>query len=160
VLRDKFALGLFENPYVAEDPLEIRSVASDGADLSQRLAAESVTLLKNENGLLPLARDIAKIAIIGPHAYDVEVGFTTYTYPAALKMMHARATGGDIAMAGVDLGGGAPPEGKAAVAAELGPVFKTDRREYLESNYSAMSLTGAVRQLLPKAEVAPWQAPA
>ena len=103
----------------------------------RRLAAESVTLLKNEKGLLPLSRDIAKIAIIGPHADDVEAGFTTYTYPAGLKMMHARATGGDIAMAGVDLGGGAPPEAKAAVAAELAPVFKTDRRDYLKSNYSA-----------------------
>ena len=68
-------------------------------------------------------------------------------------MMHARATGGDIAMAGVDLGGGAPPEAKAAVAAELAPVFKADRRDYLKSNYSAVSLAEAVRQLLPKAEV-------
>ena len=120
VLRDKFALGLFDNPYVAEDPVEIRTVAREGADLSGRLAAESVTLLKNEKGLLPLSRDIVKIEIVGPHADDVAAGFTTYTYPAALKMMHARATGGDIAMAGVDLGGGAPPEGKAAVAAEPG----------------------------------------
>jgi beta-xylosidase len=153
VLRDKFALGLFDNPYVLEDRVHIRTVASEGADLSRRLAAASVTLLKNEKSLLPLSRDIAKIAIIGPHADDVEVGFPTYTYPAGLKMMHARATGGDIAMAGVDLGGGAPPEARAAVAAELAPVFKADRREYLKSNYSAVSLAEAVRQLLPKANV-------
>jgi beta-xylosidase len=153
VLRDKFALGLFDNPYVLEDRVQIRTVASEGADLSRRLAAASVTLLKNEKSLLPLSRDIAKIAIIGPHADDVEVGFPTYTYPAGLKMMHARATGGDIAMAGVDLGGGAPPEARAAVAAELAPVFKADRREYLKSNYSAVSLAEAVRQLLPKANV-------
>jgi beta-glucosidase len=44
-------------------------------------------------------------------------------------------------------------EGKAAVSAELAPVFKIDRREYLKSNYSAVSLAEAVRQLLPKAEV-------
>jgi len=153
VLRDKFALGLFDNPYVAEDAITIRSVASEGADLSGRLAAESVTLLKNEKDLLPLTRDLARVAIIGPHADDVEIGFPTYTYPAGLKMMHARATGGDIAMAGIDLGGGAPPEGKAAVAAELGPVFKVSRKEYLKSNYSAVSLAEAVRQLLPIAEV-------
>jgi beta-xylosidase len=153
VLHDKFALGLFESPYVPEDPVAIRQFASEGADLSRRLAAESVTLLKNENGLLPLGREIAKIAIIGPHADDVEIGFTTYTYPAALKMMHARATAGDIAMAGVDLGGGAPPEGKAVVSAELVPVFKIERREYLKSNYSATSLAEAVRKLLPQAEV-------
>jgi beta-glucosidase len=80
VLRDKFALGLFENPYVSENPAEIRKVAAEGVELSKRLAAQSVTLLKNEKGLLPLSRDIAKIAIIGPHADDVEVGFTTYTH--------------------------------------------------------------------------------
>jgi len=56
ILRDKFALGLFDNPYVSEDVVHIRSVASEGAELSQRLAAESVTLLKNENGILPLSR--------------------------------------------------------------------------------------------------------
>lgn len=153
VLRDKLALGLFDNPYVAEDAAEIRKVASEGADLSRRLAAEAVTLLKNEDGLLPLDRAVTRIAIVGPHADDVEAGFTTYTYPAALKMMHARATGGDIAMAGVDLGGGAPPEGRAAVVAELEPIFALDRREYLRSNYAALSLAEAVRQLLPNAEV-------
>ena len=153
VLRDKFALGLFENPYVSENPAEIRKVAAEGVDLSKRLAAASVTLLKNESGLLPLSRDVAKIAIIGPHADDVEAGFATYMYSTALKMMQARATGGDIAMAGVDLGGTPPPEAKAAMAAEMGSVFKTDRRQYMKSNYSAMSLAEAVRQLLPKAEV-------
>jgi len=53
----------------------------------------------------------------------------------------------------MDLGAGAPPEAKAAVAAELGPVFKADRRDYLKSNYAAVSLAEAVRQLLPNAEV-------
>jgi beta-glucosidase len=70
-----------------------------------------------------------------------------------LKMMEARASGGDIAITGIDLGGGAPPEARAAVAAELAPVFKADRRDYVKSNYSAVPLTEAVRQLLPKAEV-------
>jgi beta-xylosidase len=153
VLRDKIVLGLFDNPYVPEAPAEIRTVAGEGADLSRRLAAESVTLLRNENGLLPLSRDIAKIAVIGPHGDDVEIGFTTYTYPSALKMMHARATGGDIAMAGVDLGGGAPPEAKAAMAAELEPALRVDRREYVKSNYSAASLAEAVRKLVPNTEV-------
>jgi beta-glucosidase len=153
VLRDKFALGLFENPYVSENPAEVRKVAAEGVELSKRLAAGSVTLLKNEKGLLPLSHDIAKIAIIGPHADDVEAGFTTYMYANALKMNHARATGGDIAMAGVDLGIPPPLEAKAALAAEMGAAFKVDRKEYLKSNYAAMSLAEAVRQVLPKAEV-------
>jgi hypothetical protein len=94
----------------------------------------SVACVPNEKGLLPLSRDIAKIAIIGPHADDVAAGFTTYTYLNGLKMMEARASGGEIAMAGIDLGGGAPPEARAAVAAELAPVFKADRRDYVKSN--------------------------
>jgi beta-xylosidase len=61
VLRDKFALGLFENPYVKEDPILIRKVASEGTDLSRRLAAEFVTLLKNDKNLLPLGRDIKRV---------------------------------------------------------------------------------------------------
>ena len=46
------------------EPARIRR--HTGADLSRRLAAESVTLLKNEKGLLPLSHDLAKIAIVGP----------------------------------------------------------------------------------------------
>ena len=47
-------------------------------------------------------------------------------------------------MAGIDLGGGAPAEARAA-AAELGPVLKADRRDYVKSNYNAVSLQGARR---------------
>ncbi len=50
---------------------------------------------------------------------------------------------GEIAMAGIDLGGGAPAEARAA--AELGPVLKADRRDYVKSNYDAVSLQGARR---------------
>ena len=35
VLRDKFALGLFDDPYVAEEPAPIRALASEGEDLSR-----------------------------------------------------------------------------------------------------------------------------
>src|SRR5262249_6126826 len=87
VLRDKFALGLFDNPYVSEDPVVIRTVAGEGEDLSRRLAAESVTLLKNEKNLLPLGHDIKRVAVIGPHADSTVVGFPHYTYPAAIPML-------------------------------------------------------------------------
>jgi hypothetical protein len=45
------------------------------------------------------------------------------------------------------------PEARATVAAELAPVFKADRRDYVKSNYSAVAIAEAVRQLLPKGEV-------
>jgi beta-glucosidase-like glycosyl hydrolase len=91
VLRDKFALGLFENSYVAEDPVEIRARAGEGDELSRRLSDEAVTLLKNEGGLLPLGRDVRKVAVIGPHADSVMVGFPQYSYPAGVAMIRVAA---------------------------------------------------------------------
>ena len=118
VLRDKFALGLFDNPYVREDPIEIRKVASEGDDLSRRLAAESVTLLKNEKNLLPLGRDIKKVAAIGPHADSAMTGFPHYTSPAALSMLRIAGKLGKFPMPGLEPGA-VPAEGFAAMNAEL-----------------------------------------
>jgi len=156
VLRDKFALGLFDNPYVAEDPIKLDSLATEGKDLSQRLAAESVTLLKNEKGLLPLGRDIKKIAVIGPHADSVAVGFAAYTYPAALQLLGAMLGGGESSMAGVGDSGDSswlPAEANAALKNELQDVLKVDLGEYVKRSYPAVSLSEAVRQLLPDAQV-------
>ena len=156
VLRDKFALGLFDNPYVAEDPIKLDTLATEGKDLSQRLAAESVTLLKNEKGLLPLGRDIKKIAVIGPHADSVAVGFAAYTYPAALQLLGAMLGGGESSMAGVGDSGDSswlPAEAKAALKNELQDVLKVDLGEYVKRSYPAVSLAEAVRQLLPDAQV-------
>jgi beta-glucosidase len=74
-LRAKFLLGLFENPYV--DPE--RAVKVTNSPGYQELAAEaarrSITLLKNENDLLPLDRDALKsIAVIGPNADRAHLG--------------------------------------------------------------------------------------
>jgi beta-xylosidase len=161
VLRDKFALGLFDNPYVSEDPIQLETLAAEGKDLSRRLAAESVTLLKNEKDLPPLGRDIKRIAVIGPYADSTVVGFPAYTYPAALEQLRGRASGGgETTMAGVEGGEGAwlPPEVmaamKAAMKAELKDVLRVDLEDVVKSTYQAVSLAEAVRQLLPDAEVA------
>jgi beta-glucosidase len=114
VLRDKFALGLFENPYVKEDPASIHALAGEGVDLSRRLAAESVTLLKNENGVLPLGRDFRRVAVIGPHADSAMIGFPHYTYPAALPMLGVAVKLGMFPMPGV---GEVPKEGMALLQA-------------------------------------------
>jgi beta-xylosidase len=149
VLRDKLALGLFENPYVAEDPVEIRTRAGEGDDLSRRLADESVTLLKNDGGLLPLGRDVARIAVIGPHADSAMVGFPHYTYPAGLAMIRVAAKIGYFPMPGV---GELPKEGFAALTTEL-ELAQGDVEEYARANHPAVSLAEAVRRLLPEAEV-------
>lgn len=154
VLRDKFALGLFDNPYVSESPAEIRTLAGEGNDLSRRLAAESVTLLKNEKGLLPLSRDLRKVAIVGPHADSVVVGFPAYTYPAALQMLLGRIGGGETSMAGADSSEAfLPREAKAAMKSEFQDLLKVDLEGYVKSSYPTVSLAEAVRKLLPDAEV-------
>ncbi len=64
ILRLKYRLGLFERPErtAVEPPMTAAS-----ADVATRLAAESVVLLKND-GALPLAKSVGKIAVIGPLA--------------------------------------------------------------------------------------------
>jgi beta-xylosidase len=146
ILRDKFALGLFENPYVKEGPIEI---AGEGNDLSRRLADESVTLLKNEGSLLPLSRDIKKVAVIGPHADTTMVGFPQYTTPASLPMLRVAAKIGFFPMPGV---GVLPKEGFKVFTDELAAA-EADIEKYVKANYPAVSLAEAVRQMLPDAEV-------
>ena len=67
VLSVKQALGLFDNPYRSLDPArEARDVRRpDAIALAREAGRKSVVLLKNEGGLLPLART-GKIALIGP----------------------------------------------------------------------------------------------
>jgi beta-glucosidase len=148
VLRDKFALGLFEKPYVDEDPVVIRQVANEGNELSRRLAAESVTLLKNEQNLLPLGRDLKRVEVIGPHAESTMIGFPHYTYPAALPMLGVAVKLGMFPMPGV---GEVPKEGMAALAAELATAG--DPEQYARKEYGAVSLADAVRKLLPDAQI-------
>ena len=154
VLRDKFALGLFEHPYVDEDPVELRSIASEGVDLSRTLAAESVTLLKNDHHLLPLRRDLSSIAVIGPHADSALVGFPAYTYPAALGMLQAKVAGADTSMAGVDPRDAfMPHEARVALKRELAEVIGVRLEDYVRASYPAVSLADAIRKLLPNVKV-------
>ncbi|MGZ8844490.1 MAG: glycoside hydrolase family 3 N-terminal domain-containing protein [Pyrinomonadaceae bacterium] len=74
-LKTKFLLGLFENPYV--DPERTVTVTNSLAnrELAAAAARRSITLLKNDNNLLPLDRNKLKsIAIIGPNADRVHLG--------------------------------------------------------------------------------------
>ncbi len=68
ILRAKFRLGLFENPYT--DPEALPPVASDAAlDTARKAARQSIVLLKKSVGTLPLAAaDLESLAIIGPLA--------------------------------------------------------------------------------------------
>lgn len=74
VLRVKFELGLFDHPFVDPtlNPRVHRSQAH--LELSLRSALESMTLLRNEGHLLPLAKNLKSIAVIGPNAKIARYG--------------------------------------------------------------------------------------
>ncbi|MBQ7936349.1 MAG: glycoside hydrolase family 3 C-terminal domain-containing protein, partial [Clostridia bacterium] len=61
ILRIKFAKGLFDEPYCKPRPFD----RQPHLDRARKLAADSMVLLKNEGGLLPLKKDM-KVALIGP----------------------------------------------------------------------------------------------
>ena len=94
VLTAKFTLGLFENPYPDKAMLRRVLHTNEADQLNLSLAKEAVTLLKNEHEVLPLAKDIRKIAVIGPHADSVRSYFAPFSYPAVLDMTMAREEDG------------------------------------------------------------------
>lgn len=69
VLRLKFRLGLFENPYTPEVPDAERFLLPASLAVAEQLAAESYVLLKNEASVLPLASGV-RLAVIGPMVKD------------------------------------------------------------------------------------------
>jgi beta-glucosidase len=68
ILLQKFRLGLFENPYVDPNLAESIIHREEHQELALKAAREGIVLLRNENKLLPLKKDIGSIAIIGPNA--------------------------------------------------------------------------------------------
>lgn len=70
ILRAKFDLGLFEHPY--PDPAFIQTVRSNAhVAIARQAVQESLVLLKNENGALPIAKNTPRIFVAGQGADDI-----------------------------------------------------------------------------------------
>lgn len=84
VLRLKFQMGLFENPYV--DPNVAAKVvrSKEHKELARQVAREGVVLLKND-GLLPLSKNLKRVAVIGPNADMMYNQLGDYTAPQDRK---------------------------------------------------------------------------
>lgn len=80
VLRVKMKLGLFEQPFVESPDAAADVVRSDSAQsLALRAARESLVLLKNESGALPLdANDLSDVLVAGPMGDATEYAMTRY----------------------------------------------------------------------------------
>lgn len=80
VLRLKFKMGLFENPYVSPKDAKkyVRSEAN--RQVAREVAREGIVLLKND-GILPLSKDVKSIAVIGPNADTQYNQLGDYTAP-------------------------------------------------------------------------------
>lgn len=78
ILKKKYQIGLFDNPYIDEDDALIGYLQSgEQKQLSYEAAAESAVLLKN-SGILPLS-STAKVALIGTHADNIYYQLGDYT---------------------------------------------------------------------------------
>ncbi len=74
VLRAKFKLGLFENPYIDVEEAEKWNGSGVHREIARKAAQESIVLLKNENNVLPISKSIKSIAVIGVDAEEARLG--------------------------------------------------------------------------------------
>ncbi|MEO8138555.1 MAG: glycoside hydrolase family 3 N-terminal domain-containing protein [Gemmatimonadota bacterium] len=74
VLRAKFQLGLFESPYVNPDSAAYWNGRAEHRALALETARESIVLLKNRRGVLPLQPSLRSVAVIGTDAVEARLG--------------------------------------------------------------------------------------
>ena len=70
VLRAKFEAGLFDNPYTDPKRAQTDILSPENRAAARKMAQESIVLIKNQNQLLPLSKDVKTIALIGPLVDD------------------------------------------------------------------------------------------
>jgi len=74
VLRAKFNLGLFENPYVVVDDAVKWNGRKENKELAKQASQESIVMLKNENNVLPIEEGVKSIAVLGTDAVEARLG--------------------------------------------------------------------------------------
>jgi beta-glucosidase len=134
LLTAKFRMGLFEHPFALEGPA-LRGSFHQAEDkpVALRSSRESIVLLRND-GALPLAGGVAKIAVIGCHAANARFFFGGYTHLsmaegslAARSSMAGLVTAADTGADGAaGPGAGAPPVRNVpgtAIQADDAPIF-------------------------------------
>jgi beta-glucosidase len=92
VFTARFRLGMFDLPELvgwAQTPPSVNACA-EHRELNRQAARETVVLLKNEAGALPLAKGIGRLLVVGPNADDVDALVGNYNgVPAEPKTVLA-----------------------------------------------------------------------
>lgn len=137
VLRTKFLLGLFEEPYVdVESVPESLDPDSDRA-LARTIAEQGTVLLQNEpvdgSPVLPLRPGLKSIAVIGPNAHRPMGQLGNYSYQVLDSMTKRFAQA-------------ANPQARAEDAAELAGNTGADGAELLVDSVPIVTFLDAIRQ--------------
>ncbi|MCM1155488.1 MAG: glycoside hydrolase family 3 C-terminal domain-containing protein [Roseburia sp.] len=151
VLTAKFRMGLFEHPFALEgEELAAQFNRQEDREISLRSARESMVLLKN-NGVLPIKRNIRKIALIGPHADCARKFFGGYTHLCMMESTYAAANsiaGVNGSYSGEDLEVKTVPG--TNIQSDEGEVFDAILRR---QKPDCRSLLQELREKLPDAEI-------
>ena len=87
ILIKKFESGIMDEPYIAEENQSVAYMQSGSSkEAAYKVAAESLVLLKNENGILPFEKPL-KIALFGEHADSIYPVLGDYTPPQRTEAM-------------------------------------------------------------------------
>ncbi|SFS95184.1 glycoside hydrolase family 3 N-terminal domain-containing protein [Sphingobacterium wenxiniae] len=81
LLYQKFALGLFERPYVDEKLVAHKVATAEHVAMARQVAREAIVLLKNESNVLPLSKTLKRVAVIGPNVDNRYNQLGDYTAP-------------------------------------------------------------------------------
>lgn len=146
----RFRLGMFDPPEqvpFAEIPYDIND-STEHRTLALRAARESIVLLKND-GLLPLAKDLKSIAVIGPNADDLVVLLGNYRGTPAhavtpLEGIRRKVSAGTVVYTaqGCEIAAGMPPL-RAVPAACLRPPADSYQLSAIGHQQPACGLMGA-----------------
>lgn len=153
VLEAKIKLGLFENPYGRAEWMEDSYDRKKTGTVSLQAARESVVLLKNE-GVLPLAKQKQKIALIGPHVNSIRLLFGCYTYPAAYERDTTGSMSDMPGLSGAQQGGENPYKmdylpGSTVRASS--PYIEEQLREHYRGR--TLTIAEAIRETCEDAEI-------
>lgn len=154
VLEAKIRLGLLDGPSYREEWIESAYDRSITGNVSLKAARESIVLLKND-GILPLSKQVKKVALVGPHADSMRLLYGCYTYPAAYE----RDTTGSMAeMPGMQAAGKSSEDNPYQMPYLQGSTVRATSpyiEEQLREHYRGITPTilEAVREKCPDAEI-------